>query len=1720
MQEMIGKTHDRATRLFRFLKELTELRLKTIRNLESYEVLWFNDIPRKEGCFCAAWPKNLDVSDELWVEIQKPQLFSPPPLPKELKPWLNPGQVADSSIDFPELKEYITETILDTDETEGEIEQQIPVYLDDHPKIKKLWEQYVENEWWPWAEKDRQLKPVQKVYTDLFSIYQKQQRLGEMYEVVLGMGLLLWETPAEQTICRHLVTAQVNLNFESTRGIITVEIGSDGAKLTLEQDMLEATERPPTLEQQAIEKKLKEIGDDSNIWGKKEHLEAILKSWVYSISSKGSFSSGLSVPSQKASTEPCVYFAPALILRKRNERNLIQVFQEIMNQLQEGEEVPIGVRRLVEVIDDCYSETFDRKPVLPEEVYFPLESNSEQRKIIHRLASRHGVLVQGPPGTGKSHTIANLVCHLLATGKRVLVTSHAPRALKVLSRMVPKEIAALCVSLLGYDQSSLQDLEDSVSGITEKYNSWNFYKNQQTIKNLEDSLDKARRKKAVVLGELRSLREEETYDYNLKNGGYKGTLASIAQKIKEKEKRYDWIGNLEKDDEGPPFSTEEALELLRILRKLTEDKKKELQKKLVELSHLLEPPEFMSLVPLESKAYKGFKETESGRSFSFYPLLLETKQHWRRSLYDLLKELESLCTQFYQHPHQWVRQATFDVLSGQERKWCGLLKFTEKQVQKIGHIINQAAVDVNGIDSLNLESIKKDAFALLQHLKTGKGFGWGPFQPSVVKKSRYLLRNVYVDGQLCNNIDSLKKLINWLDINEAFDALNKHWSILEKVAGPFSAQILQYKDLSGILSNIILLREKVDHLGTVLKSVPGLQEPPWYDLEEMSALREAIKATFYEEKLQKAIQPFKDQENLLQKALLQESVHPVIEQLLHAIKKRDVKSYSEAYQVLRSLENNAAALSKSEQLLGTLGLSLPTLANELVSSCFEPIWDERLSHFEDAWNWASTSSWLKKKIDPNVFDRLVAEHTYYQSQIQEIMVQLVEAKAWMHFFNRLEEKQRQHLMAWTYSIERIGKGTGKYTVQYRREAQEHMEYCRPAIPAWIMPIFRVAESVHPGTDAFDVVIVDEASQSGPEALFLHYLAPKVIVVGDDKQISPEHVGVGREQVNILRERHIKDLPLSDMYNLENSFFDQAVTRFGGRIRLKEHFRCMPEIIQFSNNICYRAEPLIPLRQRAADRLDPVMVTHVPEGYRKGKGNRTENPPEAEAIVKQIIKCVHNPTYENKSMGVISLQGELQARCIENLLLEQLGPEEMEKRQLICGDAYAFQGDERDVIFLSLVAAPDKNIRIGTLSRKRDQRRFNVAASRAKEQMWLFHTATLNDLSAACYRYNLLEYCLEPKLESVTFEGEVLDPDTLVQPFESLFEQHVFCKIKERGYRVVPQYNVAGYRIDLVVSGMQGQLAVECDGDMWHGPERYEADMERQRQLERSGWTFWRIRASLFYRDPDKAMETLWGKLDKMGILPPTVEESKNAGEDEDMEAIAELVKNIKGEEPAEKRKESIVSKKQVTTGLQGKVISLYERRKTDKVNSASKAGIARNFDIIKYTSWESESLPDPRYTSSEKIIKSFTKIITAEGPLFVRRLFQLYLKAAGIGRLGNRLRNILLRALQKAIKRNLFIENNELGVEDKLKRVVRLHNAPEILLRTRGNRTLEEIPVLEIAALIDIFLKQRMVNLDEKENLFRTVLNYYGFQRMTQKAHQILNMSLQIVRRKDKLFRQ
>jgi very-short-patch-repair endonuclease len=218
-----------------------------------------------------------------------------------------------------------------------------------------------------------------------------------------------------------------------------------------------------------------------------------------------------------------------------------------------------------------------------------------------------------------------------------------------------------------------------------------------------------------------------------------------------------------------------------------------------------------------------------------------------------------------------------------------------------------------------------------------------------------------------------------------------------------------------------------------------------------------------------------------------------------------------------------------------------------------------------------------------------------------------------------------------------------------------------------------------------------------------------------------------------------------------------------------------------------------------------------------------------------------------------------------MLTNRIGAEEVERRCLICGDAYDFQGDERDIIFLSMVAAP--NERIGALVKEADKRRFNVAASRARDQLWVFYSATLNDLNPECMRYKLLSYCIERKPVETPIDETV---------FDSQFERDVYTNIKSRGYKVIPQYKVANYKIDLVVEGLKSRLAVECDGDEWHTSETFEKDFFRQRMLERCGWTFFRISGSEYYRDSEKTLKKLWPKLEALEIKPFGYQEAKES----------------------------------------------------------------------------------------------------------------------------------------------------------------------------------------------------------------------------------------------------
>ena len=205
-----------------------------------------------------------------------------------------------------------------------------------------------------------------------------------------------------------------------------------------------ANERPPGDVQNQIEQRVSSL---ESPWDRSA-ITPILKGWFQAMPSAadGVYHDTLECP-ERATRTPQMAFAPILVLRKRGTRTMQVALENVIKQLSEGRCIPRGVRNLCGSVDESDGQHGPlSEATVPEEILFPLPTNDEQLTIIRRLCGRSGVFVQGPPGTGKSHTIVNLICHLLASGKRVLVTSQTPRALRVLRDKIAKELPAILLS--------------------------------------------------------------------------------------------------------------------------------------------------------------------------------------------------------------------------------------------------------------------------------------------------------------------------------------------------------------------------------------------------------------------------------------------------------------------------------------------------------------------------------------------------------------------------------------------------------------------------------------------------------------------------------------------------------------------------------------------------------------------------------------------------------------------------------------------------------------------------------------------------------------------------------------------------------------------------------------------------------------------------------------------------------------------------------------------------------------------------------------------------------------------------------------------------------------------------------------------------------------------------------------------------------------------------
>lgn len=1765
---------ERARNLFEFLQRAQELKTTSPRTTESYgrdgAVLWLADSP-KHPAVAVAHRGGDPAPDDPLLTVDRVARADPPAPDAELARWVT--EPLDDPERPPSLRDAIT-VVEDADDVaqDGDTAGQVAPpprtrRLGDAPEIHDRYRVWI-GDWQVWAEQELRDRPVRDFYNELFSAYVKATGSPEDLELVAGMGCLAWEPDNHPPVKRHLFTSPVTITFDDDTARLSVHRVESAEVLKVELDMLD----PGLI---TTPDKVNEVRADARELEAhplhRDEVGALARRLVHILDADGEYREHdeASNPARNA----VATFAPAVILRKRSQRGLVEIFQTIVDQLAGAEHVPDGVVPLVDA--DHMPRAPDRAGqgamiTVDDEPFLPMPINDKQRQIIERVDTKAQVLVQGPPGTGKTHTAGALLSHLLAQGKRVLVTAHTDRALREVRDKLPEDIKPLSVSVVGHSREDMADLKVAVQTIATAAHEHDTEDNARAIQDCYDAIDRLRRQRADLHSQLLAAREREVREHE--HAGYHGTLAAIARDIEAGAERYGWLLDhvtVTAGDE-PPLRSDEIVEWRRHLLDggLAADES-EARTRLLDLDTLPDPNRFADLVSAEHRAATDRDRHEQLTSHSAFDAVLrldeEQRSQVQRRLHDLAEEADNLAGR----REQWMDDALLDVRSGRASEW-------RARGEKVAELIHWATRPVEWLGPLievELPPESGDRLAALarevrKHLDGGGKIKTAPdgspklgtFTSKVLKHAQPLFDTVRVDGLPPTTPRQLDTVMAWADASKALSALDRAWpdNVHVPAEDTFHERLQWHRTELEQLRRVLELADALEAEEQRLDDL-ALPSPDWDDLQAVRTYARLVDAAAAQEAWADAAHPLRRLEDVAGEAARWADAAPCVGRLSAAVTARDRDEYAAAYGRLERMWRVRDLVARRDELESRLEAGAPSLSRAIAADPSDDEWSRRLARFVEAWAWASTRSWVlgQESTDVNAMQDGIATT---DGHIREQVESLAARRAWDYAASpqRLSGTARADLTQYAQLVDRAGKLTGQYAAQRKAEIRRAMDRCRPSVPVWIMPIYRIAEQLRIKPDMFDVVIVDEASQAGMESTFLQYLAAKIVVIGDDKQVSPAAVGVDQGQLRDLAGQYLTHDRYRDSWqDPKRSLFDEGKMRYGGLITLTEHRRSVPEIIGFSNRIAYERDNirLVPVRQYGADRLEPIKAVYLPEGYERGSTNKI-NPVEVDAIVEQVEKCLADPAYTGKTFGVISLLGPAQAKRIQNKLMERIPGFEWSGRDLRCGDAADFQGSERDVMFLSMVAAPEPGRRLAALTQNLHVQRYNVAVSRAKDQAWVFHSIDLQELSnQEDMRFHLLDYCygVMSRGQSVAEEGsrELVPEDRAVPPFDSLFEQRVYNRIVDHGYTVIPQYEAAGYRIDLVVLGGNTRLAVECDGDHWHGPDAFERDLARQRELGRCGWRFFRIRESEFYLDPAAALHELWGALRDLDIHPA------GAWADPSPHDVDELPSAAAGPEPTAPAALESTRSSAYAVVETDQVISDGTRQYNATPTEPAGAGEhptpprpARTDETERTTSVRADPVPaapevtqgpappselaeqagPPRLSKSplepyeefsgwltpvsdatrSQLVDGIRQIVAVEGPMLGDRLHGVYVRASGGQRVGKQIATTLNSAIDSAERRGVLVADDPLGRPDVKPRTYRLPEQPAVRARQHGPRTLDQVPPSELAAIM--VLAGRDYGWEEGEAILRATLDLLGVRRFTTQIRERLEPVLALAR--------
>lgn len=1561
IQEPIANTElteqEKVISLFQFIQELNKLKQKATINIKDYPWSFsISDIPNDPDNISVFYRDRVEDEDSnlssVLLSVHKPEFHKCPEPDTLFAEWLEPGW--DSYRNEVSIRDSIQLQDKSEEIIAEDLDESVELFQDDIERVSAF------NKWIEvrseWVETQKLTERTRNLFADLYRLYFELQRDSETMEMIVANGMLYDRNTPE--LKHPVLTHRVKLNYDADSNTVFIEDAEVSSELySIAFQILD------DINLSAVNKLSDDLQKNDYHPLDRNDTPAFLKVLVHQLSSESMFADNDMPTDWKRSNRLLLVDDPCYIVRKRLDGTL-KAIEQIIENVQETGEVPAPIGDIVsggtiDIPEDIGEETVEEQLAAvggeSVDILLSKEANKEQLEIAKRIEYYNAVLVQGPPGTGKTHTIANLMGHFLAQGKSVLVTSHTTKALNVLKEKVAPGLQNLCVSVL--DDSNI-DMERSIDGITS-------YMSKTTSHEIKREMDMISVERKQVIKNLAETRKKIFAIINqecncIVYNGEEISPSKAAEFVLNNAESLSYIPGKVRINSALPLTFEQLSALYRSNEGLSEYDEQELSYGIPSTKEILSPTTFGEVWNAYQYAQKKLQSIEEENGWKIDNCTADRHINFDCPFgsfsleypdYNCVNVLQNYAASFGKI-EKWMKCAAVDGKIGGafRNKWETLINQIQKTCSFAESVVSEQFGKSIQFANSDTKASLKEPLEKLSAIFADKG---KVSKLTLMMHKDYVsaLEAVTINGMTLQSKEDCDIILHCIELENTRNQCARYWDELLAIHDVPHFYELDTHDQERVATNWIpLISKYLDWYGKEYQPLMDRMEACGFPNElifSFSALDSDLSRTDkILSSIEKIIPPLchtcemildiEEKSKQIQdlKAVLMSGKRcgsKCCSSIVKAVEEGNTSAYSEAYGQLANMYEKYILQNSRDEMLKTLEPVAPQWA--------EAIRSRRGIHgqftvpdtIESAWKWKQLSG-IIDDITAKPFKDLQADSLRLSKEYRKVTSKYAEKCAWYHLLSKTEADidMKQALQGWKQTVKRIGKGTGKNAPMLKAKARELMTKCQDAVPGWIMPINRALESLNPKQNRFDIIIIDEASQSDISSLAILYMGRKLIIVGDDKQVSPMAVGVEIDKMNALEQMYIKDkIPNSHLYNAKTSIYDIAATTFQP-LMLREHFRCVPEIIGFSNMLSYDYK-IKPLRDASNSTLLPAVVDYRVAGGQRDGRNKT-NRKEAEAIVALMKSCIEQSEYNGKTMGVISLLGDEQVKVIQQMIEEEIDPKEIVLRNILCGNSANFQGDERDIIFLSVVDSGDGTGPIHLQNFGADdavRKRYNVAASRARDQLWVVHSLdSAIDLKAGDIRKTLIDYAANP-------HSDELKRAEVEENAESPFETAVASALVSRGYHLVQQWKVGAYRLDMVAVCDKKTVAIECDGERWHsGEAKLREDMERQTILERLGWRFIRIRGSEYYRYPEATIDRVIRELNNYGINP---EETKTDTEDTRSSELLERVKNCAWN--------IIQSKEESDTAVDVDTIAVALSSSDETNNSVPSAAITKKLNV-------------------------------------------------------------------------------------------------------------------------------------------------------------------------------